>query len=158
MGRDFVSWERYFTAVDSLYASLSSAAVTDLKPRAIVAPSRGGLTLGVMLSHRLKLPLVCFDPKENYPAWSRFATKTLIFVDDISDTGVTLARVIQDSASWDINWVTATVFVKAGTLVMPNHWVEVAQPLDWIVFPYEDDEEHPLISSTQRSTTLILAS
>src|SRR3989338_9674448 len=69
-------------------------------------PPRGGLPLAVCLSHTLCLPLL------NKPT-----AKTLI-VDDIADSGKTLARFARSH-------FVATLFYHPQSIIVPNIWLQI---------------------------------
>jgi len=80
---------------------------------------RGGLCLAVSLSHHLGLPLLSdLEPD-------------CLVVDDIYETGVTLAQALEAPGSECVVWIS-----KAA----PAWWraVEVVETSDWIVFPWEN--------------------
>lgn len=78
---------------------------------------RGGLPLAVWVSHKAKLPLL-LSPYEG-----------ALLVDDIADTGSTLAR-YKDSH------FIATMFYHRQSMVVPNLWLYEKHD-KWIVFPWE---------------------
>jgi uncharacterized protein len=93
--------------------------------KAIYGPPRGGLMFGVMLSHRLGLPLIVdenkLDPNESY-----------LIVDDIVDTGETLERFNTDK-----NILFVMHYVDKST-VTPDYYVFNKQDYNsWIVYPWE---------------------
>lgn len=66
------------------------AQINDTKYDRIVAIPRGGLILGVHLSHILKTPLEVYSGKE---IWVREKNTKYLWVDDIADSGVTLGDI-----------------------------------------------------------------
>ena len=84
----------------------------------IYAIPRGGLIPGVRLSHLLKLPLVAAPGPG------------ILIVDDISDTGTTLAKL--DLKGCDI----ATLLWHKQTKVMPTYTIREKKDR-WIVYPWE---------------------
>lgn len=88
--------------------------------RNIYAIPRGGLILGVMLSHKLNIPLT-LDPDFN----------TLI-VDDIADTGKTLCKFLNENKWGEV----ATLFYHKQTKFMPE-FVVYEKKKQWLVFPWE---------------------
>lgn len=88
---------------------------------------RGGLVPAVTLSHRLGIPLT--DSVGPY---------TLI-VDDISDSGRTFqkltnaGRISQEFPSV----YTASVYIREGTVHLPNFYGLEIKDSRWIVFPWE---------------------
>lgn len=89
---------------DLLHGITRAAALENFKPAAIVAPNRGGLALGVMLSHYYDAPLFpiqlshrdadlvdVIDIQEGLrDAWRK---GPVLVVDDINDSGKTLATI-----------------------------------------------------------------
>jgi|TARA_R110001599_G_scaffold331070_2_gene545733 hypoxanthine phosphoribosyltransferase len=82
------TWEEYDEAVEQM-AIAAKGAMESTHIDAIYGIPRGGLVLGVSLSHALDLPLISslglYDGKR----------KNLLVVDDISDTGETLVAMSQ---------------------------------------------------------------
>jgi hypoxanthine phosphoribosyltransferase len=91
----------------------------------IVAEPRGGLVLGVMLSHRLRLPLLDHPPP-NVP---------VLWVDEIVDSGNTLCRAIAR-----LNVVRSAAWVSRGVHADLNHAVYVHHGPEWFVFPWEPSD------------------
>lgn len=84
----------------------------------VFAPPRGGLPLGVMVSHHLEIPLL-----------SAPIDKDTLIVDDIADTGKTLEEFIGK------NFI-ATLFYHKQSIVTPDIWIKEKED-DWIIFPWE---------------------
>jgi len=83
---------------------------------------RNGLIIAVMLSHMLDIPIIT-NKNDITPA-------TLI-VDDISDSGQTLSDILHNIAG-----MTATIFVRKGTKVIPFFYVEEIDK-QWLKLPWE---------------------
>ena len=84
---------------------------------------RGGLPLAVKLSHLLELPLV-LNPKQ--------IGKNTLVVDDISDTGETLFKLLKDKMPFGV----VTLFLKRTSKFKPIfHCRKVDK--EWVVFPWE---------------------
>jgi hypoxanthine phosphoribosyltransferase len=84
----------------------------------ILAIPRGGLTLGVRLSHELNIPLILGGARSD----------TLV-VDDICDTGNALLPYINRCD-------TLTIFRQSDCPIDPTFWLHVKEK-DWIRFPWE---------------------
>jgi len=83
---------------------------------------RGGLILAVVLSHRLKLPLL-LAPSNNS-----------LIVDDISDTGETLMGLKHKKI--------LTLFYTTWSITKPDYFYDYKiHKTDWIVFPWENENE-----------------
>lgn len=80
---------------------------------------RGGLVLAVMVSHVAGLPMLmapCAD---------------CLIVDDIADTGETLAKYAGRE-------YIATLYYRRGCSYVPNFWLKEKVDGEWIVFPWEE--------------------
>lgn len=91
--------------------------------------ARGGLVPAVMLSHRLKIPMV-LNMEE---VWRlKVKNKSVLIVDDISDTGETLRYF--DDQKFDI----ATLFVREHTSkITPKYTYKNINHDNWLLFPWE---------------------
>lgn len=142
----FVSWDAFGKQVDTISEYFGSEVFTR-----VVGISRGGLPLGVALSHKLNLPftsvgvssynnqtneqetLVCHTPDVVFEDW----TGVVLCVDDISDSGHTLQFLydkVHTSARVE-KLVTATLYYKECSVFQPDFYVEKTDK--WIVFPWE---------------------
>lgn len=87
----------------------------------IYAIPRGGLILGVILSHRLNLPLI------DKP------TKQTLVIDDISDTGETLKDMLHKKI--------ACLYSSMWTVTYPDYYAFLkTQKESWIIFPWENKD------------------
>ena len=86
---------------------------------------RGGLVIGVMVSHRLGLPLKL--------KIEELDQETLI-VDDIADSGRTLENL---DKVLNFGPVVATLFYHKNTCRMPDFYIR--EKKDWVVFPWETE-------------------
>lgn len=110
-----VSWDQVEAAADAIAVKV----LNDFEHTytGIYAIPRGGLVLGVMLSHRLKIPLV-----------NRINSKTLV-VDDVADTGQTLNKYLRSQV--------AVVVWKKGSKFEPAYFGQFTRTKNWIQFPWE---------------------
>ena len=116
MKKIYETWEEFNKVVLSFTSRIINS---KLKFDGIYALPRGGLPLGVALSHQLNLPLLLY-PTEN----------TLV-VDDISDTGKTLENIKHKKI---VTWYTTP-----WTTVQPYWYFEIKNRKDsWIMFPWEE--------------------
>ena len=90
------------------------------KPKGIYGIPKGGLILAVRLANVLNQPLLP-EPKLG-----------CLIVDDISDTGETLINIPNVT-----KYKTVTLFVKQGTVFMPNFFCRVCRRDQWVVYPWE---------------------
>ena len=134
---------------------------TNFKPAAIVAPSRGGLGLGTMMSHYYNAPLFPIELSTRDHADANPRSKTLImnslsrasmkgpilFIDDINDTGRTLYElmdVIQTMQADDINLgdiryaVLLEKYSSQHEFDFVGSYINEEDDHQWVVFPWED--------------------
>ncbi len=106
-----LSWQAFDRAVEQIARDASGV-------QGVYGIPRGGLVLAVALSHRLGLPLLA----EAEPG--------CLVVDDVYETGLTLAPYRQLQNSRVVVWIS-----KAE----PQWWhaVEVTRSSEWLVFPWE---------------------
>ena len=89
---------------------------------------RGGLIPAVMMSHAFGIKYISYSSAKMLTSDLR---KKTIVVDDISDTGVTLAEA--EAAGF----ITATLSLRSGTKTLPNFYGETILDDRWLVFPWE---------------------
>jgi len=117
----------------------------------IIAISRGGLIASRILSDLLSVPIshISISSYKNLKSEKepliedvpkeKFKNKTLLIVDDVSDSGKTLERAISYFNTPKLNNIfTATVYIKPGTTHIPDFWIKKTS--SWIIFPYEIKE------------------
>lgn len=137
---------------DALADICRQMAVDNFKPEFIVGPSRGGLLLGVMLSHYYNVPFYPLEWQTRDGSTQDFAKlssiieqnkfKNMLLVDDINDSGNTL-----NSITTSVNQLmfggdmrTATIYSKTTSIVEVDYSVVELTPDNdaWIIFPYEE--------------------
>lgn len=100
-----------FTTLDAKSAELAVQSIafkaTAHNPACILAPIRGGLVPGVMLSHKMKIPMFALNfslrdfkivedvPRSLLDYIARSENKTILLVDDIVDGGTTFKHLIE---------------------------------------------------------------
>lgn len=89
-------------------------------PLGIYSPARGGLCLGVMVSHLTGLPMLAHP------------TRDCIIVDDISDTGATLAGIVE---KYGVPFYA--MYYKNGGPCVPDLYLFTKEEGEWVVFPWE---------------------
>ena len=129
MKKIYVTWNEYQQMIDILGSELKKC---DEKFDGIYGIPRGGLPMAVSLSHILNLPLLL------YP------TKNTLVVDDISDTGKTLAS--------HKNKKIVTLFSTTWTITKPDFWTVFKENKDsWIIFQWEyDDKEQTTLPEFEK--------
>ena len=130
MEKMFISYEEYGKLIQQLTEKILNSKIFE-KINALYCPPRGGLPIGVHLSHHLNIPLhqtinwFYFD--KNYDE--------LLVIDDIADTGKTL----NDYSIFK----SATLFYKPRTIVTPDFFVDRIENEIWVIFPWEKSDEIP---------------
>ena len=126
MEYDVVSWADIDDAVESLAKQIEES---NIHYEVIYGLARGGLVPAVMLSHRLKIPMV-LNMEE---VWRlKVKNKNSLIVDDISDTGETLKYF------YDQKFDIATLFVREHTSkIKPKYSYKNINHDNWLLFPWE---------------------
>lgn len=126
-----ISYNQYKQHINKMYIMLNKIKhnLTD-----IVAIHRGGLLLGLELSHRLDLPLHVLDPNKPFN-YDEFKNKTILLVDDISDTGNTFTKIT--SKFKRANIYTAAVFIGENTSYIPHFYTTIIKNKEWVYMPFE---------------------
>lgn len=125
--KTFITWDEMENLVDELCDKIPDGVY-----EGIYAIPRGGLIIGVMMSHKLGLPLI--DRLQSYYG------KKFLIVDDIADTGGTLEKMkaeVYEKAH------TATIHYHKQSSVEPSYWVEEKGD-KWIVYPWEQDDSEEI--------------
>jgi len=151
-----VNWTTYHELVQKLAATILSDCE---KPDKIVGISRGGLTLGHILSDFLQIPVATFtiqsytdiqkqgEVKITEPLKLSIIGKHILLADDVSDSGKTLKRAISYLNHFKPKKITtATIFFKPHSIFRPNFFAE--QTTNWILFPYNPTERILTITKT----------
>ena len=99
------------------------------KYKNILAIPRGGMMIGIYLSHYLDIPMIVNKKDIN--------SKDTLIVDDLVDTGSTLKE--YSEKKFDI----AVIYYKPRSIVVPTYFVEQVPNNFWIVFNWEKADEEP---------------
>lgn len=118
------SWEQIEACVSAI--TLRYSTVKPTKFTGVFGPPRGGLILAVMLSHRLKIPMLLAP------------TDGCLIVDDICDTGAAMQK-YHDTKTLH-NYTIATICKKPQSTVDPDYHTYNIDNDVWAVFPWEYDE------------------
>ena len=140
-----VSWDQYHALARQLAEQLLSQKIHIDE---IVGISRGGLTLGHLLTDFLRIPISTFtiqsyanlqtqgQVKITKPLTTPIHDKHILLVDDVSDTGKTLLRALQYLKTQQPKRVTTlTLFYKPTSVYKPNYFAKTTSA--WIIFPTE---------------------
>lgn len=125
-GKYNLAWNYYFRLINKLYQKINWK---EEEFDYIVAINRGGNIIGTILSHKTRLPLVVLDKEEVLDVRGK-----ILILDDISDTGRTLLKVISNLQS-GTSYKTATLHIQPHTHHKPNYYVSTTRV--WVTYPYE---------------------
>ncbi|NLJ05517.1 MAG: hypothetical protein GX435_07450 [Exilispira sp.] len=127
----------------------------------IISVQRGGAVMSKIISDIFDIPIRCLtvkgykkkirstDTKLTEPLSQNIKGKTVIVLDEISDTGKTLAFVkkyIKGKSPKNI--IFATIFIKPWTTFVPDIYIKKTNK--WIVFPYELKEMYDLVQDEDK--------
>jgi len=112
----YPTWEQVGKFVDAVSEECTQV-------NGVYGPARGGLVFAVMLSHRLKVPML-MAPCDG-----------CLIVDDICDYGDTLYHYRKT-----LDCKIATMYYVEGATVTPDFWLLEKQRGDWVVFPLEEKD------------------
>jgi hypoxanthine phosphoribosyltransferase len=112
------TWHMFDKGVLSLCAQINRSGK---KIDSVYGIPRGGLPLGVALSHALKIPYIIDEKK---------ITKHTLIADDISDHGTTLAKFRKKK------YLIATLYATDFTITKPDFFV-YRKNKEWIIYPWE---------------------
>ncbi len=143
-----VSWEEYH----SLARQLAEKILTDnIHIEEVVAISRGGLTLGHLLTDLLHVPISTFtiqsytdiqeqgEVKITKPLSMPIDGKQILLVDDVADRGTTMVRATEYIKMFTPKKIiTLTMFYKPHSVFKPDYFAKTTSA--WIMFPYEPVE------------------
>jgi len=119
------------------------------QPKTIVALARGGLPLGVKLSHLLHLPLMIVSVKSYNEEKQQSSTVLLnssytvplqspvLLVDEIADSGHTLQIVKRHFESLGVEVKIATLSYKQRSCIRPDWYMSQEENNVWIQYPWE---------------------
>ena len=124
-------------------------------PDVIIGISRGGLPIGVMLSHYYDTPFIPFKGSlRDHPNWEtdwklpshwkiKNGKRQILIVDDICDEGDTLKKITEDiSKAYPEAIIKTSALIQNKNKVFTGdyHGIEInkAENPCWVVFPFED--------------------
>jgi len=125
MNKKYLEWSDINCAVEKLATNIK---ISGIEISAIKGLQRGGLIPAVMLSHLLDIPMID----------SKIVSSSVLIVDDICDTGETLAPYKQTKNP------IATIHYKASALVEPNFWWGLVDENVWLVYPWEREDSETI--------------
>ena len=96
---------------------------------------RGGLIPAVMMSHAYGIKYISYSSAKMLPLDLR---KKTIVIDDISDTGLTMAEADK------LKFITSSLCTRVGTKTLPRLTGELISGEQWLVFPWETLDSIPI--------------
>jgi len=137
------------------YDALHNAAITIVREArtidwidAVVAPARGGFLFGVIASHKLNVPLIPIqysskagrgDDKNHENALPDIAVKTVLLVDDIIDSGLTMKEIVEYYTAKGVRVISAAFHYKEGAAFHPDlYFWRIPADSEFINYPYEN--------------------
>jgi uncharacterized protein len=143
-----VSWDEYHTLARKLADTILT---DDIHIDEILAISRGGLTLGHLLTDLLRVPISTFtiqsytdiqmqgEVKITKPLTVPLDGKTVLLVDDVADRGKTMVRALEYLKMFGPKKIySLTMYYKPHSVFKPDYFASTTS--DWILFPYEPTE------------------
>jgi hypothetical protein len=150
----YVGWEQYHRMIEQLALQVHESC---FRFDSLLCLARGGLRIGDVFSRLYDVPLAILAASSYRQAAgtrqgeldiAEFITTTggglqgnLLLVDDLVDSGVTLARVIEHlrqryPALHEVR--TAVLWYKAASTVQPDYYVQHLADSPWIHQPFEE--------------------
>ena len=156
MKKEYYNWENIEDMISDVVQQIAVDG-DNFKPDYVVGLTRGGLIPATMLSHYYQVPMHTLEiklrdhavtPESNkWMAKDAVDGKNILIVDDINDTGDTLAWIKQDwEKSGEINWPANIRFAvlvenepsKFGDVDYVSKFINKNENPQWIVFPWEE--------------------
>ncbi|MDO5066171.1 MAG: phosphoribosyltransferase [Propionibacteriaceae bacterium] len=148
-GKEILTWEGLGLATEELAQQVHDSG---FKPSVVIAIARGGMIPAGVLTYRLGIKLTdainvefYTDVEQTLPDpvllapmldTESIAGRQLLVVDDVADSGRTLALVVKLLRGFGADVRSAVLYTKPSTIVEPDFcWKRTDQ---WIVFPWSD--------------------
>jgi hypothetical protein len=144
-----VTWDD----LDRLVAELAERLANAPEPDVVLAISRGGLVPAGMLGYRmgwrdmLLAAVVAYDDEHGFrgraeflqfPSDDQLAGKTVLIIDEVWDSGTTIAAVSQRIREAGGTPVTAVLHYKprhSRVDIVPDHYI--VETDDWVLYPFK---------------------
>ncbi len=144
-----VTWED----LDSLVAELAERLSAAPEPDVVLAISRGGLVPAGMLGYRLGwrdmllAAVVAYDDEQGFrgkadflqsPSDDQIAGKTVLVIDEVWDSGTTIAAVskrIRDAGGTPVTAVLHYKPARSRVDIVPDHFI--VETDDWVLYPFK---------------------
>lgn len=156
MKKEYYNWENVQDMISDIVQQIAVDG-DNFKPDYVVGLTRGGLIPATMLSHYFEVPMHTLEvklrdhattPESNkWMAQDAVDGKNILIVDDINDTGDTLAWIKQDwNKQGEINWPANIRFAvltenqpsKFGDVDYVSKFINKDENPSWIVYPWEE--------------------
>lgn len=119
------TWDEFDLAIDIISLEILQSGK---QIKVITGLPRGGLIPAVCLSHKLGVP---YAPYHLYLNDITIPRNRILIVDDIVDSGDTLAQIIEGG------YLTASIHYKLNASHVPTFYGELLKNNDWIIYPWE---------------------
>jgi len=156
MKKEYYNWENVQDMISDIVQQIAVDG-DNFKPDYVVGLTRGGLIPATMLSHYFEVPMHTLEiklrdhattPESNkWMAQDAVDGKNILIVDDINDTGETLAWIKQDwNKQGEINWPANIRFAvltenqpsKFSDVDYVSKFINKDENPSWIVYPWEE--------------------
>ena len=151
MSKVYYSW----SDIEGMMADITQQMATQmLRPHVVLGPSRGGLPIGVMMSHYFDIPFHGFEwqtrdgkvqnSSQLKSLLSKYNGKRVVIIDDINDTGTTLKGiheiVVNEDMAKNVKYITLFDKLSSdfGDVEITAKELDEVEEKQWIVFPYEE--------------------
>lgn len=135
-----ISWDEYLQLVDKVHGSFVLK-LWGTKPDYIFAPIRGGLIPGVILSHKLNVKMYAMEPDELektiHPKYRK--NRTILFCDDIFDSGQTAKKCVEYLKQKGYTVITCAITLREGCKFQPDIYGHIIEKGKYVIFPYENE-------------------
>ena len=129
--KKYYNWEWVHKQIDTIGEGLE----TFDNPQFITGVPRGGLIPAVVMSHKFDIPFIGLEAAKTLPGNLK---KKILVVDDIADSGNTLAQMQRH------RFMTATLARRHSSVFNPLLVGEDINDDHWIVFPWEEKSAKPI--------------
>lgn len=123
--KEFYDWQWVDTQIDNIGEKLEAINT----PKFVTGIPRGGLIPAILISHRFNIPYIGLEAAKALPGNLK---KQILVIDDIADSGNTLAQIDRH------NFITATLATRYSTDYLPTITGTSIGNDNWLVFPWED--------------------
>lgn len=127
--RKKITYIYYDVLVTKLYDMVKNG-----KYDAVYGVPRGGLAVALHMSHNLNIQLL-YDID-----LIAIRNKNILIVDDVCDSGKTLARLCDIFTEYNVKYTTATLHAKPRRIFEPDYYVKEVEDNVWIEYPWEKPE------------------